>query len=312
VKQWPLAAGATLGALATVETALRSGDAGVVALGLCATLPLALVRRRPVAVAVALTLATAVTAIALGPPTATGVLASLVAWAVVVQRRVERARVDADAHAAVESTLLELTARGERARIARELHDVVAHHISMISVQAETARVATPGMPPEGAERLQAIGDTARTALAEMRRLLGVLREDQDGNELTPQPGLGQLDALIERVRGAGVEVAVKEEGEPRELPASLDLSAYRILQEALTNVRKHAKGAPATVRLEWGAQELRLEVADRGPGANGTAPGEGHGLVGMRERVKVHGGELRAGTRDEGGFEVHATLPLP
>jgi signal transduction histidine kinase len=104
----------------------------------------------------------------------------------------------------------------------------------------------------------------------------------------------------------------VKEEGEPRELPASLDLSAYRILQEALTNVRKHARGAPATVHLEWGPQELRLQVADRGPGANGTAPGEGHGLVGMRERVKVHGGELHAGTADRGGFVVDAKLPLP
>jgi signal transduction histidine kinase len=143
-----------------------------------------------------------------------------------------------------------------------------------------------------------------------MRRLLGVLREDQDGNELTPQPGLAQLDALVERAKGTGMEVSVVEAGERRELPASLDLSAYRILQEALTNVRKHARGAAAEVELEWRPETLRLTVTDQGPGANGGPPG--HGLVGMRERVKVHGGELRAGTRDEGGFEVHATFPLP
>jgi signal transduction histidine kinase len=138
-----------------------------------------------------------------------------------------------------------------------------------------------------------------------------VLRDPEDGNEHAPQPGLAQLDALLARVRGAGVEVSLKEEGEPRELPASLDLSAYRILQEALTNVHKHARGAPAEVRLEWGPQTLHMRIEDRGPGANGTAPGEGHGLVGMRERVRLHGGELRTGS-EGGGFVVDATLPLP
>jgi signal transduction histidine kinase len=116
----------------------------------------------------------------------------------------------------------------------------------------------------------------------------------------------------VERARGAGVPIEVEERGEPRELPASLDLSAYRILQEALTNVRKHARGAPAEVSLDWEPERLRLRVADHGPGANGTAPGEGHGLVGMRERVRVHGGELHAGAANGGGFVVQATLPLP
>ncbi len=200
----------------------------------------------------------------------------------------------------------------ERARIARELHDVVAHGLSVIAIQSDAAEAALDKDPALARAPLHAIRASAGEALGDMRRLLGVLREDQDGNELTPQPGLAQLDALIERARGAGVKVEVHEEGEPRDLPASLDLSAYRILQEALTNVRKHARGAPAAVRLEWEPAQLRLQVEDRGPGANGTAPGDGHGLVGMHERVKVHGGELRTGTRDEGGFEVHATLPLP
>src|SRR4051794_23440816 len=200
----------------------------------------------------------------------------------------------------------------ERARIARELHDVVAHGLSVIAIQSDAAEAALDRDPALARAPLHAIRASAGEALGDMRRLLGVLREDQDGNELTPQPGLAQLEPLIERVRGAGVEISLREQGVRRELPASLDLSAYRILQEALTNVRKHARGAAAEVQLDWLPDELRLRVEDRGPGANGTAPGDGHGLVGMRERVKVHGGELRAGTRDVGGFEVLATLPLP
>jgi signal transduction histidine kinase len=200
----------------------------------------------------------------------------------------------------------------ERARIARELHDVVAHGVSVIAIQADAAEAALAKNPDLAKAPLHAIRGSAAEALADMRRLLGVLREDEDGNELTPQPGLGQVDALVQRVRDAGVEVRLKEEGEPRTLPASLDLSAYRILQEALTNVRKHAPGAAADVRLEWGEGTLRIEIADDGPGPNGTAPGEGHGLVGMRERVKLHGGELRTGRLNGRGFTVEATLPLP
>jgi signal transduction histidine kinase len=200
----------------------------------------------------------------------------------------------------------------ERARIARELHDVVAHGVSVIAIQADAAEAALDRDPGLARAPLHAIRSEAGEALADMRRLLGVLREDEDGNELTPQPGLAQLEPLIDRARGAGVEVSLREEGVRRELPASLDLSAYRILQEALTNVRKHARGAAAEVQLDWRPEELRLRVTDHGPGANGTALGEGHGLVGMRERVKVHGGELRTGTAEQGGFEVHATLPLP
>ena len=210
----------------------------------------------------------------------------------------------------------ELAARSavaeERARIARELHDVVAHGVSVIAIQADAAEAALAKDPARAKAPLHAIRGSAAEALADMRRLLGVLREDEDGNELTPQPGLGQLDVLLERVRGAGVEVRLRQEGDPQQLPASLDLSAFRIVQEALTNVRKHAAGAPAEVRLEWGEDALRLRVEDHGPGPNGTADGEGHGLVGMRERVRLHGGELRTGSLNGRGFVVDATLPLP
>jgi signal transduction histidine kinase len=202
----------------------------------------------------------------------------------------------------------------ERARIARELHDVVAHGLSVIAIQADAAEAAL-GRDPELARRpLTAIRASAREALAEMRQLLGMLRED-DGPDtadaLAPQPGLGQLPALVERTRAAGVPVELEISGEPRPLPASLDLSAYRILQEALTNVRKHAGSVPATVRLEWRDGALAVGVRDRGPGGP-TGGRAGHGLVGMRERVRLHGGELHAGPTAAGdGFEVRAVLPL-
>ena len=159
----------------------------------------------------------------------------------------------------------------ERARIARELHDVVAHGLSVIAIQSDAAEAALDKDPALARAPLHAIRASAGEALGDMRRLLGVLREDQDGNELTPQPGLAQLGALIERARGAGVKVEV-EEGEPRELPASLDLSAYRILQEALTNVRKHARGAPAAVAAGMGAAQLGCSRRPRRPAPTARA----------------------------------------
>jgi signal transduction histidine kinase len=316
MKQWPLAAGVALAALATVETALRAGDVLPVALliALCATLPLALVRRHPLATAAGLTAATALTLLPFGLPTVTGVAAALIAWAVVADAQVRRARAGAAEREAVESTLLELTARGERARIARELHDVVAHHISMISVQAEAARVATPGMPPEGAERLLAIGDTARTALAEMRRLLGVLREDA-GAEPTraPQPGLHQLLALIDATRdAAGTSTRLIVRGHVAALDPGVELTAYRVVQEALTNVRRHAPGAAVDVEVDYAADALHVRVRDNGPGPGRAGRTEGgHGLLGMRERVATVGGELRIGPAPVSGFLVEATLPV-
>jgi signal transduction histidine kinase len=208
----------------------------------------------------------------------------------------------------------------ERARIARELHDVVAHGLSVIAIQADGAEAALDRDPELARRPLKTIRGEAREALTEMRQLLGMLRSDDeapagDGNaELAPQPGLGQLPALLDRARAAGHAVDLEVHGDPRPLNASLDLSAYRILQEALTNVRKHSPRAPATITLDWRDEALALAVRDRGAGAarGGEANGHGHGLVGMRERVRLHGGHLHTGPAADGpGFEVRAELPL-
>jgi signal transduction histidine kinase len=209
-----------------------------------------------------------------------------------------------------DEALAEQAAMGERARIARELHDVVAHHISMIVVEADTARLATPGMPPAGQERLLSIRATARDALSEMRRVLGVLRDDADAEvEHAPQPGLDRLNELLDDARGAGADVRLIVRGHVAPLPAGVDLAAYRIVQESLTNARRHAPGAPVEVELGYGEDLLRLRVRDRGPGPSGGDGG--HGLLGMRERAAAAGGTLRSGPADGGGFAVEADLPL-
>jgi signal transduction histidine kinase len=208
----------------------------------------------------------------------------------------------------------------ERARIARELHDVVAHGLSVIAIQSDAAEAALDHDASLAREPLRTIRATSTEAMAEMRRLLGVLRADGAVADLDPQPGLVQLPALVERVSASGVPVTVEVRGEPRSMPASVDLSAYRIVQEALTNVGKHAAGATADVRLTWLPDALSLEVRDRGNGSangsgsangNGSANGSGHGLLGMRERVRMLGGELRTGPAPGGGFAVEARLPL-
>ena len=244
------------------------------------------------------------------------VLAALVpaaAWAGVARRSRAEARLHTAAAQVIAGTLVEHTARGERARIARELHDVVAHHISMIAVQAETARLTTPGMPAAGAQRLSEIGDTARAGLTEMRRLLGVLREDSpaEAADRHPQPGLDQLPWLIDEARessGAGCRLIVS--GPPATIDPGVSLAAYRIAQEALTNARRHAPGAAVDVEVRYGDGELRLLIRDNGPGPTQTTPAGGHGLTGMRERAAAVGGELRAGAATIGGFLVEARLP--
>jgi signal transduction histidine kinase len=213
---------------------------------------------------------------------------------------------------AMADTLQDQAAMGERARIARDLHDVVAHHVSAIAVQAETARLTTPDLPDEGKQHFEAIGQTARTALEEMRRLLGVLRADADGGaERAPQPGLALLDELVETARAAGTEVNLTLSGEVTALPPGIDLCAYRILQEALTNARRHAPGATVDVDLGYGAEALGLRVRDHGPGPGDPAP-DGHGLLGMRERAIMVGGTLEVGPAEGGGFQVSAELPIP
>jgi signal transduction histidine kinase len=246
----------------------------------------------------------------------TVVLAAFVpaaAWAGVARRSRAEALLHTAATQVIAGELVEHTARGERARIARELHDVVAHHISVIAVQAETARLTTPGMPAAGAQRLSEIGDTARAGLTEMRRLLGVLREDAKAEvaDRHPQPGLEQLPGLIDDARessGAGCRLIIS--GPPVTVDPGVGLAAYRIVQEALTNARRHAPGAAVDVEVRYGDGELRLFIRDNGPGPQGAASADGHGLLGMRERAVAVGGELRAGAAAVGGFLVEARLP--
>jgi signal transduction histidine kinase len=218
----------------------------------------------------------------------------------------------------------------ERARIARELHDVIAHHVSMMVVQAEAGPVVVENDPGMAARAFDSIGTIGREAMAEMRRLLGVLRGDgdRDAPSFAPQPGLEQLPALVEQVRGAGLDAELLVEGSRTQLPAGIDLSAYRIVQEALTNALRHGGPGTARVLVRYGDGELRLEVhdhddhhgsgrAERGADAADDEAGltEGraghHGLVGMRERVHLFDGELRAGPCPDGGFAVAARLPL-
>ena len=306
----------------------------------------------------------------------------LLAWAVpaaaaagITLRAGRAARTYSEAGEALADTLVAHTARGERARIARELHDVVAHHISMIAVLAETGRLATPGLPEAGARRFGEIGDTARAGLTEMRRLLGVLREDATAAEpgtagdgepgplpagpsagagggaatsaggggarasREPQPGLGQLAELVNDAREAstaGTRLIIS--GLVAPLDPGVELAAYRIVQEALTNARRHAPGAAVDVELRYGPQALRVRVRDNGPGPGAAAdigsftadgalaeagggpaavpapagrqPGGGHGLLGMRERAFAVGGALYVGAAPGGGFLVEAVLP--
>ncbi len=240
-------------------------------------------------------------------------LAPAAALAGVARRAHDQAQLHDAARQAAAGDLLEHAARGERARIARELHDVVAHHISMIAVQAETARMATPGLPPAGAQRLVAIGDTARSALTEMRRLLGVLREDTatDTPDLRPQPGLDQLNELLDQARDAsGSAARLILNGSPLPLDPGVELAAYRIVQEALTNARRHAPGAGVDVELRYGAHALVVRIRDNGHGPPAAPPADGHGLLGMHERAAAVGGQLQTGAATSGGFLVKATLP--
>ncbi len=208
----------------------------------------------------------------------------------------------------------------ERARIARELHDVVAHNVSVMVVQADGAAYVLDASPEQAKQALETISGTGRQALAEMRRLLGVLRTEEggEGGEYVPQPDVEQIGDLVEQVRGAGLPVEFQVEGAPRPLPSGVELTAYRIVQEALTNTRKHGgPGAGASVRLTFFDDGLGLLVEDDGRGAQqelyeaGGADGMGHGLIGMRERVGMVGGTLDAGPRPGGGFRISVLLPI-
>jgi signal transduction histidine kinase len=200
-------------------------------------------------------------------------------------------------------------AAAERRRIARELHDVIAHSVSVMTVQAGAARMQLPSHPDRAMPPLLAVEETGRQALAELRRLLGILRDDA-APALAPQPGLTDLPTLAEAMHRAGVEVDVKVVGRPRPLPPSLDLTAYRIVQEALTNTLKHAEPARASIVVSYDPDALRLEITDDGHTSR-SAEGSGHGLLGMRERVNLFGGQMDAGPGGDGGYSVSVRLPL-
>jgi signal transduction histidine kinase len=225
--------------------------------------------------------------------------------------RLERAR-EADVRAVVAE---------ERNRIARELHDVVGHHVSVMTVQAAAAQRTFDRDPRRARESMAAIETTGREALAEMRRIVGVLRTaDQADHDLAPLPGVGEIDRLVEQVREAGLDVAVNIDGTPAPLPPGIDVTVYRIVQEALTNTIKHAGPTRAEVVLRYRPKDLYVRVSDDGhglasalakpAGANGSRP-TGHGLLGMRERVTLYGGRLYTGPRSGGGYEVVAHIPL-
>jgi signal transduction histidine kinase len=198
----------------------------------------------------------------------------------------------------------------ERARIARELHDIVAHSVSIMVLQVGAIRHKLPEMLAEDRDALKGIERTGRGALAEMRRLLGAMRQDGDGLELAPHPGVDRLDALLDEVGRAGLPVQLHVAGNQFPLPRAIDLSAYRIVQEGLTNALKHAHASHVDVTFHYASDELQIEVRDNGEGFS-TSDGLGHGLVGIRERVKIYGGEMTAGTAPGGGFVLGARLPL-
>jgi signal transduction histidine kinase len=203
-------------------------------------------------------------------------------------------------------------AAAERARIARELHDIIAHNVSVMVVQAEAADEMLERDKPERARTpIRTIEETGRSALTDMRRLLGLLRDSDVQPLLGPPPGIANLELLLVKVREAGLPVELVVEGDPQPLPPGVDLSAYRIVQEALTNALKYAGSAHACVLVRFAPGALELEIADDGAGVNGDGTAGGHGLVGMRERVALFGGELEAGPAEQGGYRVRARLPV-
>jgi signal transduction histidine kinase len=200
----------------------------------------------------------------------------------------------------------------ERMRVARELHDVLAHNISLINVQAGVALHLMDEQPQQARTALTAIKQASKDALGELRSVLEVLRRSGEEEPRTPQPGLDELDDLVSRAGAAGLEVTVETDGRPRELPAEVDLAAFRIVQEAVTNVARHAGQSRATVRVAYGEHDLTVQVDDNGSGATpDTTSGGGSGIAGMRERTAALGGRLEVGPRQGGGFRVRAQLPM-
>ena len=228
------------------------------------------------------------------------------AYYAALEERAARLEREADAQA-------QIATAAERARITRELHDVIAHHVSVMVVQADGAGYALDSNPERARQALAAISATGRQALSEMRRLLGLLRSGDARTELAPLPGLGQLRELVEQALAAGMSVSLTQEGEPHPLPEGAELAAYRVVQESLTNTRKHAglaAVATASVTLRYDDDGLVVQVSDDGRGGAAAGDATGHGLAGMRERVEMYGGTLTAGPLPQGGYRVTARIP--
>lgn len=240
-------------------------------------------------------------------------------WIVGNLFRTRRIRLESTEHVladleAEQDRLAREAVRDERDRIARDLHDIIGHTLNIIVVQAGAARTVFKSRPDQALESLNSIETTARQSLSDMERMLGILRPSEAGEEPdAAQSGLEQVNKLAEQFTNAGLPVEVNVDGEPRKLPQSLDLSAYRIVQEALTNALKHAGPARARVAISYLSDKLEVDIVDdgRGTGNNKQTAGGGRGLIGMKERVSLFGGELDVGPTTDGGFRVHATLPI-
>lgn len=325
-RRFPFAAPATLwllcAALSFLDGLLIADQGGVFTAGLFAALLLGNLRRDAQARAgLAIVLSAAAIVVYNSPTPETGDLVFIpalfaIGWLVgyalrerteqteAAEERADRAEREREAAARV-------AVAEERGRIARELHDVVAHAVSVMVLQVGAVRHRMPETQKEDRDALLNVEQAGRAALAEMRRLLNAMRHEGDELELLPHPGLDDLDTLVHDVRAAGLDVRLHIHGERPTLPPGLDLSAYRILQEGLTNALKHAHAHRAEVDVRFGDTDLLLEVRDDGRGGPSTNGGPGHGLVGVGERVKIYGGDMWAGPSNGGGFVLHARLPL-
>ncbi len=313
----PASVGVWTSAVASAQIGIW-GDPQVLAVAIadfCALYGLAVwTNRRRFVIGTASSVAVGLFATALGPKGNLSSSGLFTVVTVVVMLLVRRVVGDRERRAQLAERERDLVAREavveERARIARELHDAIAHDVSMMVVQAGAERRVLVDEAPSTRDVLQTIEQIGRGALTEMRRLVGMLRSD-DRDPLSPQPGLAELTMLVGQVREAGLPVELSVEGERRALPMGIELAAYRIVQEALTNALKHAGEARAAVNVRYSPDTLELEVVDDGPGMQAPVASGGHGLVGMRERVALYGGRLDVGRRREGGFAVRVVLPI-
>jgi signal transduction histidine kinase len=315
-RRWPFAAPAALwlvaAALSFVDGRLVTDTASLTAAGVAAAFLLGQVRD-DVQLRIGLAVVVASAAIIVwNDPTHTAgdyvftPALFAIAWLAGFALRERSAQAEAAEERAEQAA--QLAVAEERTRIARELHDIVAHAVSVMVLQAGAVRHRLPAGDDEDA--LRDVERTGRMALTEMRRLLGAMRREGDEVELGPQPGLGELDPLLDAFRRAGLPVQLMVDGRAVGLPRALDLSAYRIIQEGLTNALKHADATRADVVVRYGARELQIDVRDNGRGPV-ASDGLGHGLVGIRERVRIYGGEMTTGTVNGGGFVLSARLPL-